>query len=104
MENIKKQNELMKTKIEDMNNLLFMEKEGNKSLKTKLQVFQSNFKDYQDNLEKKKNDLETKLFKAQEKERDCRIFHVNKKTEIDDGERLKLAEKEMKTMQKDRKK
>ena len=101
MENIKKQNELMKTKIEDMNNLIFMEKEGNKSLKTKLQVFQSNFKDYQDNLEKKKNDLETKLFKAQEKERDCRIFHVNKKTEIDDGERLKLAEKEMKTMQKD---
>ena len=99
--NFKKQNELMKTKIEDMNNLLFMEKEGNKSLKTKLQVFQSNFKDYQDNLEKKKNDLETKLFKAQEKERDCRIFHVNKKTEIDDGERLKLAEKEMKTMQKD---
>ena len=101
MESIKKQNELMKTKIEDMTNLLFMEKEGNKSLKTKLQVFQSNFKDYQENLEKKRTVLEAKLFKAQEKERDCRIFHINKKTEIGDGERLKLAEKEMKTIQTD---
>ena len=101
MESIKKQNELMKTKIEDMTNLLFMEKEGNKSLKTKLQIFQSNFKDYQESLEKKKTVLEAKLFKAQEKERDCRIFHINKKTEIDDSERLKLAEKEMKTIQTD---
>ena len=31
METIKKQNELMKTKIEDMTNLLFMEREGNKN-------------------------------------------------------------------------
>ena len=51
MDSIKKQNELMKTKIDDMTNLLFMEKEGNKSLKTKLLVFQNNFKDYQENLE-----------------------------------------------------
>ena len=49
METIKKQNELMKTKIEDMTNLLFMEREGNKSLKSKLQVFQSNFREYQEN-------------------------------------------------------
>ena len=35
METIKKQNELMKTKIEDMTNLLFMEREGNKNLKSK---------------------------------------------------------------------
>ena len=101
METIKKQNELMKTKIEDMTNLLFMEKEGNKSLKSKLQIFQSNFKEYQENSEKKNVDLETKLFKAQEKERDCRIFHTRKATELDDGERLKMAEKEIKSMQKE---
>ena len=101
MELIKKQNEVMKTKIEDMTNLLFMEKEGNKSLKCKLQVFQSNFKEYQETYEKKNIDLETKLFKAQEKERDCRIFHINKKIEIDDGERLKMAEKEIDNMKKE---
>ena len=101
MESIKKQNELMKTKIEDMTNLLFMEKAGNKSLKSKLQVFQSNFKEYQENSEKKTIDLETKLFKAQEKERDCRIFHTRKAADLDEGERLKMAEKEIKTMKKD---
>ena len=101
MENIKKQNEIMKTKIEDMTNLLFMEKEGNKSLKSKLQIFQSNFKEYQENSEKKNIDLEAKLFKAQEKERDCRIFHTRKATELDDGERLKMAEKEINLMKKD---
>ena len=101
METIKKQNEIMKTKIEDMTNLLFMEKEGNKSLKSKLQIFQSNFKEYQENSEKKNIDLEAKLFKAQEKERDCRIFHTRKATELDDGERLKMAEKEINIMKKD---
>ena len=40
MTNIKKQNELMKTKIEDVTNLLFIEKDGNKSLKSKLVVLQ----------------------------------------------------------------
>ena len=101
METIKKQNELMKTKIEDMTNLLFMEREGNKSLKSKLQVFQSNFREYQENSEKKNIDLEAKLFKAQEKERDCRIFHTQKATELDDVERLKMAEKELSTLKND---
>ena len=101
METIKKQNEIMKTKIEDMTNLLFMEKEGNKSLKCKLQIFQSNFKEYQENSEKKTIDLEAKLFKAQEKERDCRIFHTRKAVEMDDVERLKLAGKEIDNLKKD---
>ena len=101
METIKKQNEIMRTKIEDMTNLLFMEREGNRSLKSKLQVFQSNFREYQENSEKKNIDLETKLFKAQEKERDCRIFHTQKACELDDTERLKLAEKELTMLKKD---
>ena len=116
--NIKKQNELMKTKIEDVTNLLFIEKEGNKSLKSKLQVFQSSFKEFQENSDKKNMNLETKLAQAQEKERDCRIFHVrrvsgpellgsrnnsrmNLVNEIDDSERLKIAEKEIKIIKKD---
>ena len=41
----------MKTKIEEI--ILFIEKEGNKSLKSKLVVFQSNFKDFQEISEKK---------------------------------------------------
>ena len=53
MKNIKKQNELMKTKIEDVTNLLYIEKEGNKSLKSKLQVFQSSFKEFKEVSEKK---------------------------------------------------
>ena len=115
--NIKKQNELMKTKIEDVTNLLFIEKEGNKSLKSKLVVFQSNFKEFQEISEKKNTDLETKLVHAQEKERDCRIFHVRKASapdlmgsrnsshtnlvnELDDSERLKIAEDEIKNIKK----
>ena len=65
--NIKKQNELMKTKIEDVTNLLYIEKEGNKSLKSKLQVFQSSFKEFQEVSEKKNIDLETKLVEEKKK-------------------------------------
>ena len=116
--NIRKQNELMKTKIEDVTNLLFMEKEGNKSLKSKLLVYQSSFKEFQDNSEKKNSELESKLFQAQERQRDCRIFHIrrssapeqmgtmrssraNHNNEIDDNERLKYAEEEIKNIKKE---
>jgi len=115
--NIKKQNELMKTKIEDVTNLLFIEKEGNKSLKSKLLVFQSSFKEFQEISEKKNTDLETKLVHAQEKERDCKIFHIRKASapdlmgsrssshtnlvnELNDSERLKIAEDEIKNIKK----
>ena len=117
--NIRKQNELMKTKIEDVTNLLFMEKEGNKNLKSKLQVFQSSFKDFQESAEKKNTDLELKLFQVQERQRDCKIFHVRRSSapekkrmgsrstsrvnmdELDDNERLKIAEKEIKSIKLD---
>ena len=117
--NIRKQNELMKTKIEDVTNLLFMEKEGNKNLKSKLQVFQSSFKDFQETAEKKNTDLELKLFQVQERQRDCKIFHVRRSSapekkgmgsrstskvnmdDLDDNERLKIAEKEIKNIKLD---
>ena len=115
--NIKKQNELMKTKIEDVTNLLYIEKEGNKSLKSKLQVFQSSFKEFQEISEKKNTDLETKLEEAKEKERDCKIFHIRKASapefsgnkysnrssnvkDLDDTERLKIAEDEINNIKK----
>ena len=115
--NFKKQNELMKTKIEDVTNLLYIEKEGNKSLKSKLQVFQSSFKEFQEISEKKNTDLESKLEEAQEKERDCKIFHVRKASapeysgskysyrsynvkDLDDTERLKIAEDEINNIKK----
>ena len=109
----------MKTKIEDVTNLLFMEKEGNKNLKAKLQVFQSSFKDFQETAEKKNTDLELKLFQVQERQRDCKIFHVRRSSapekkgmgsrstskvnmdDLDDNERLKIAEKEIKNIKLD---
>ena len=117
-EKIKKQNEIMRTKIEDVSNLLFLEREGNKSLKSKLHVFQSSFKEFQENSERKNIDLETRLFKAQERERDCRIFHIRKadifenkykfgslsklnNNSLDDKERLKIADKELDNIKKE---
>ena len=114
--NIKKQNEFMKTKIEDVSNLLFIEKEGNKNLKTKLQVFQSSFREFQEHSDRKKTDLEAKLVQAQEKERECRIFHTkiqpspdymgrnNSKTnlnDLDDYQRLQIAEDEINNIKRD---
>ena len=114
--NIKKQNEFMKTKIEDVSNLLFIEKEGNKNLKTKLQVFQSSFREFQEHSDRKKTDLEAKLVQAQEKERECRIFHTkiqpspdyvgrnNSKiniNDIDDSQRLQIAEDEINNIKRD---
>ena len=58
--NIKKQNEFMKTKIEDVSNSSFIEKERNKNFKTKLQVFQSSFREFQENSDRKKPYLEAK--------------------------------------------
>ena len=115
LSNIKKQNELIKTKIEDISNLIFVEKEGNKNLKSKLQVFQSTFKEFQENSDKKKTDLEAKLFQARDRERECKIFHIKKanmgsrnsswvninNSEMDDNERLIIAEEEIKNIKKD---
>ena len=116
LNNIKKENEFMKTKIEDVSNLLFIEKEGNKSLKSKLQVFLSNFREFQESSDRKTTDLETKLIQSQAKERECRIFHMKRSprrdglgsknsskismfgNEYNDYERLKFAEDEMKNI------
>ena len=98
MEKIKKQNEQMRSKIEDVSNLIYVAKEGNKNLRSKLKSFKNSFEEFQRNSEKKTIDLENKLFKYQEKERGCKIFHIRRTMEIDDSERLKLATKEMESI------
>ena len=77
---VKKQNEIIKTKMDDANNMLMSKKENNINLKNKLQKFQGKFKDYKEVTIKKTESLENKLKIAKERERECRIFHIQKIT------------------------
>jgi hypothetical protein len=77
---VKKENEFMKTRIEDVAHLFMVEKEDNYQLRNRLQDFQGQFKDYKDITVRKTNELETLLSKAKKRERDCRIFHIRKGT------------------------
>ncbi len=75
---VKKENEFMKTKIEDVNHLLLAEKEDNLILKNKLQDFQDKYYIYKDNTAKKTTALENIIAKMRTKERECKIFHIRK--------------------------
>ena len=105
---VKKENEFMKTKIEDVHHLLVNEKEDNINLKNKLQDFQNNFRFYKDNSIKKTNALENMLAKMRTKERECKIFHVRKGTsainkkkgDLNEGENDSNAYEEIKKMNK----
>ena len=77
---VKKENEFMKTRIEDVHHMLLAEKEENFYLKSKLQDFQEKYKFFKDTTVKKTNALETMLEKMKTKQRDCKIFHIRKGT------------------------
>ena len=77
---VKKENEFMKTRIEDVHHLLMVEKEDNFNLKNKLQNFQDKYHIYKDSTEKKTNALESMVAKLKNRERDCKIFHIRKGT------------------------
>ena len=77
---VKKENEFMKTRIEDVHHLLMIEKEDNFNLKNKLQNFQDDYKFYKDNTTKKTTALENMLVKLKSQQRDCKIFHIRKGT------------------------
>ena len=77
---VKKENEFMKTRIEDVHHLLKAEKEDNINLKNKLQDFHEQYLYYKDNTTKKTNALENMLEKMRTKQRDCKIFHFRKGT------------------------
>ena len=75
---IKKQNEVIKKKMEEATSMLMAKKSDNINLKNKLQEFQKKFKDYKEESQKKTETLEKNLSQAKEKERNCRIFHIKK--------------------------
>ena len=77
---IKKENEFMKTRIEDVHHLLKVEKEDNINLKNKLHDFHDQYLFYKDNTTKKTTALENMLAKMRTKQRECKIFHLRKGT------------------------
>ena len=74
----KKQNEIIRKKMAEITNMLVAKKEDNMILKNKLLEFQKKFKDYKEDILQRTKSLEKDLKKAREKERNCRIFHINK--------------------------
>ena len=75
---IKRQNEIIKKRMEEATNMLMVKKEDNINLKNKLHEYQKRFKDYKEESSKKAETLSKNLQHAQEKERNCRIFHTRK--------------------------
>ena len=75
---IKRQNEIIKKRMEEASNMLMVKKEDNINLKNKLQEYQKRFKDFKEESSKKAEHLSKNLLQAQEKERNCRIFHSRK--------------------------
>ena len=74
----KKENEFMKDKIENVNNLLIAEKEDNFNLKNKFQNFYNKYRLYKDTTTKKTTALENMLLKLKNKQKECKIFHIRK--------------------------
>ena len=78
LKQIKRQNEIIKKRMEEATNMLMVKKEDNINLKNKLHEFQKKFKGYKEESSKKTESLSKNLLRAQEKERNCRIFHTRK--------------------------
>ena len=78
LKQIRRQNEIIKKRMEEATNMSMVKKEDNINLKNKLHEFQKKFKDYKEESSKKVESLSKNLLKAQEKERNCRIFHTRK--------------------------
>ena len=77
---IKRQNEIIRKRMEEASNMLIVKKEDNINLKNKLHEYQKRFKDYKEESSKRTESLSRNLLQAQEKERNCRIFHTRKNT------------------------
>lgn len=110
---IKKQNETIRNKYDEITHRLIMEREDNDKNKEKLTYFKKTFDEYKKKTDILTNELQTKLTIAQDKERECKIFHTRKglnmsprgstardKVEDDNINRLREAESEMKKMSK----
>ena len=78
LKQIKRQNEIIRKRMEEASNMLIVKKEDNINLKNKLHEYQKKFKNYKEESSKKTESLSRNLLQAQEKERNCRIFHTKK--------------------------
>ena len=78
LKNIKRQNELMKKNISNVRSLIKNEVKDNIRLNKKVHSFRSNFINYMDISDKRNSDLEIKLNEANDKEKECKIFHFHK--------------------------
>ena len=75
---IKNKNVIMRTKLDDIADSYFVEKEKNGKLKIRLEEFMEQFSDYKKVMTKKNNDLENKLKIYEEKNKECFLYHLNK--------------------------
>ena len=75
---IKQKNALMMTKLDDLAENYFYEKEENYKLEKKLEDFELQFYDYQDNICKKNNILNDELKYYDNKNLECLLYHSNK--------------------------
>ena len=89
---MKKQNEIIKKRMEATTGMLIAEKEDNINLKNNLQELQQKFRDFKEELSKRTSSLVKYLKKAKEKERNCRIFHI-KKNLIDNSKTFDASKK-----------
>ena len=75
---IKNKNVMIRTKLDDIADSYFVEKEKNCKLKIRLEEFIEQFSDYKKVMSKKNKDLENKLKIYEEKNKECFLYHLNK--------------------------
>ena len=78
LSDIKNKNVLMLSKLDDIAENYFAEKDKNDNLKIRLEEFQENFYEYKHNIIKKNADLVNKLKIFEEKDKQCIFNHFNK--------------------------
>ena len=78
LSDIKSKNVLMLSKLDDIAENYFVEKDKNDNLNIRLEEFQESFYEYKKNIIKKIGDLENKLKIYDEKNRQCIFNHFNK--------------------------
>ena len=106
LKSIEKQNDIISNINYDIEKKCYLLEENNKELINKLEKFKEEFKIYQEYQGKKIKKLEDEIEKQEEREENCRLFHVNKGN-INDNEDLeneiKKMEKTINKLQKEKK-
>ena len=79
---IKNENILILSKLLDIEDNYFAQKEENNKLRKKIEDFEEQFNEYRNNITKKNMDLQNKLKIFEEKNVDCILYHCNKGNNI----------------------